>query len=81
MKRFVAPVGIVLAALTVASTQMAIHPGRRAGPADIMGGTIGDLVGSTVGDRYGQTLVTCAGALLGGRTVKKTDRFELHLAC
>ena len=53
MKRFVASVGMVLAALSVAAAQMAIYPGRQAGPADVMGGTIGDLVGSTVGDSYG----------------------------
>lgn len=80
MKRFVASVLIVLAALSTAGAhpstkpvlsdsrgaQEACYPGSQPDLAEVIGLTIGAPVGSTIGDGRGQTLATGAGALLGG---------------
>ena len=72
MKRLVASVVIVLAALSTADAhpstiaQEACYPGSQPDLAGVIGSTIGALVGSTIGDGRGQTLATGAGALLGG---------------
>ena len=66
MKRFVASVVIVLAALSTAGAQGACYPGSQPDLAGVIGSTIGALVGSTIGDGRGQTLATGSGALLGG---------------
>ena len=66
MKRFVASLVIVLAALSTAGAQGACYPGSQPELAGVIGSTIGALVGSTIGDGGGQTLATGAGALFGG---------------
>ena len=66
MKRFLASVTIVLAALSTAGAQDACHPGGTHDLAGVIGSTIGALVGSTIGGGRGQPLATGAGALLGG---------------
>ena len=66
MKRFVASIVIVLAALSTAGAQGACYPGSQPDLAGVVGSTVGALVGSTIGDGRGQALATGVGAVLGG---------------
>lgn len=66
MKRFVASVVIVLAALPTAGAQEACYPGSQPNLAGVVGSAVGALVGSTIGDGRGQALATGVGAVLGG---------------
>ena len=66
MKRLVASVAIVLAALSTAGAQESCHQVGKPDMAGVIGSTIGALVGSTIGKGHGQSLATGTGALLGG---------------
>ena len=66
MRRFVASVAIVLAALSMAGAQEVCCQGSNPDLAGVIGSTIGALVGSTIGDGRGQSLAIGAGGLLGG---------------
>ena len=66
MKRFVASVAIVLAALSVAGAQEVCRQGGGSDLAGVIGSTVGALIGSTIGDGKGRTLAVGAGGLLGG---------------
>ena len=67
MRRFVASVAIVLAALSIAGAQEVCRQGSSPDLAGgVIGSTIGAPVGSTIGDGRGQFLAIGAGGLLGG---------------
>ena len=72
MKRFVASVVIVLAALSTAGAhpstiaQEACYPGSQPDLGGVVGSTVGALVGSAIGDGRGQALATGVGAVIGG---------------
>lgn len=66
MKRFVASVAIVFAAVSAAGAQEACRQDGSSDMAAVIGSTVGALIGSTLGDGRGQRLAIGAGGVLGG---------------